>query len=133
LAIEIRFPGRDRPVLGHLSQIVSAADPVTRACKIEIGLPADAGLVSGEYGDAHILVGQSPVSALPASALKEQAGVTGAFVLGQGGKARYRTVRTGRRLESKVEILAGLVPGERVIVDPPAGLADGSPVQARAP
>ncbi|MEA3275924.1 MAG: efflux RND transporter periplasmic adaptor subunit [Pseudomonadota bacterium] len=133
MPIEIRFQGRDKPVLGQLSQIVSAADPITRTCKIEIALPSDAALISGEYGDAHILVGQSPISAIPSSALRMQAGVTGAFVLGQERKARYRTVRTGRRFESQVEILAGLVPGERVIVDPPAGLADGSRVEVRGP
>lgn len=133
MPIEIHFQRRDKPVLGRISQIVSAADPITRTCKIEIALPPDAALISGEFGDAHILVGQSPISVIPSSALRMQAGVTGAFIVEQEGKARYRTVRTGQHFESQVEILAGPEPGERVIVNPPAGLADGSRVEVRTP
>ena len=129
MPIEIVVQGRNKPVVGHLKQIVPSADAVTRTCRIEITLPSDSSLIPGEYGDAHIVIGQSPILAVPESALKTQAGVTGAFVVDPGNKARYRSVRTGRQHKSKIEILAGLVSGEQVVVNPLSALADGSPVE----
>jgi multidrug efflux pump subunit AcrA (membrane-fusion protein) len=43
-----------------------------------------------------------------------------------------RTVRTGDRQDDLVEIVAGLTPGEQVVVHPAATLADGTRVRASA-
>jgi multidrug efflux pump subunit AcrA (membrane-fusion protein) len=49
------------------------------------------------------------------------------FVAGQG-RATLRLVKTGKSAGDRVEILAGLNPGEAVILAPPAALRDGQPV-----
>lgn len=130
MPIEIVFQGGKKPVIGHLKQIVPSADAVTRTRKIEIDLPADGALISGEYGDAHIVIGQSPILAMPASAVITQAGVKGVFIVDTENKTRYRSVRIGRHYKTKVEILSGLVKGERVVISPIPALADGAPVEA---
>jgi hypothetical protein len=48
------------------------------------------------------------------------------------GVARMRLVHQGRTRDGLVEILAGLVDGERVVLNPPADLMDGRPISVSA-
>ena len=41
---------------------------------------------------------------------------------------QLRIVRTGKRTDSEVEILAGLSPGERVVSEGAESLRDGQPI-----
>ena len=45
------------------------------------------------------------------------------------GRAVRRNVVTGERDGPRVLVLSGLSPGEKVVVDPPAGLSDGAEIQ----
>lgn len=57
-----------------------------------------------------------PALLLPAGAFLEASGGRWVFVLAPGGgRAERRSIRIGRRNADQVEILAGLVPGDRVI------------------
>ena len=61
------------------------------------------------------------------SALMGSAGDQWLYVA-EGEQARRRAVVTGQRDGSRVAILSGLSPGERVILDPPDGLSDGAEI-----
>jgi len=77
-----------------------------------------AGLRPGQSLDAQVTLGE-PARALllPAGAFINDSGGAWVFVLGRdGSEATRRAIRTGRRSNSQVEVLAGLQPGERVIV-----------------
>ena len=77
-----------------------------------------AGLRPGQSLDAQVTLGD-PVRALllPAGAFINDSGGAWVFVLGPGGKeAVRREIRAGRRSSAQVEVLAGLRPGEQVIV-----------------
>jgi hypothetical protein len=50
------------------------------------------------------------------------------FVAGVDDIARLRVVRAGDVQNGRIEILAGVSAGERVVVNPPATLADGNRV-----
>ena len=49
----------------------------------------------------------------------------------KSGKAEIRTVRVTRDLGTQVEVDTGLNAGERVILNPPVTLIEGSKVQPR--
>jgi HlyD family secretion protein len=77
-----------------------------------------AGLRPGQSLDAQVTLGE-PVRALllPAGAFMGDSGGAWVFVLAPGGEAAMRRqIRAGRRSGDQVEVLAGLRPGERVIV-----------------
>ena len=67
-----------------------------------------------------------PVVMLPASAVRDNA----VFVV-LDGKALRRAVKTGAASGQNVRIEEGLIGGEDVIANPPAGLKDGERVRAR--
>jgi len=45
------------------------------------------------------------------------------------GRARLRMASVGETSGDRVEVLAGLMAGDRVVADPPLGLEDGRPVR----
>lgn len=65
---------------------------------------------------------------VPAAALVEADGGSYAFVL-QGEQVERRAVRAGETRGEFRQVLDGLRSGERVVLEPPAGLEDGSKVR----
>ena len=51
------------------------------------------------------------------------------FVSNPAGLANLRIVRTGGRNGERIEVLAGVEPGELVVLDPAPALRDGNPVE----
>jgi multidrug efflux pump subunit AcrA (membrane-fusion protein) len=70
------------------------------------------------------------VMLVPKSAVRLEGNQEYAFVVGNGTVDR-RAVKTGGMDGDRLEVVAGLNPGERVIVSPPAGLTPGAPVVAK--
>jgi HlyD family secretion protein len=67
-----------------------------------------------------------PLIVVPASAVKNDA----VFVV-FGGRAARRAVRTGATTSQGVQVREGLIGGEDVVVNPPAGLKDGDRVRVK--
>jgi multidrug efflux pump subunit AcrA (membrane-fusion protein) len=53
--------------------------------------------------------------------------------VGENRSVHYQRVQLGRDLGQSVEILSGLTGGERLIVNPPDGLREGSRGQEATP
>ena len=88
-------------------------------------------LSPGQSMDAQITLGEpAPAAVLPAGPWLGDSGGAHVFVLERGGRdAVKRSVRTGRRSHSQVEILSGLAPGEQVIVSGYAAFGKAERVQ----
>jgi RND family efflux transporter MFP subunit len=69
-----------------------------------------------------------PVTLVPKSALRTEADRTYAFVVSSAGVVDRRAVTTGGIDGDRLEVLAGLSAGERVIVSPPPEIAHGTRV-----
>ena len=62
----------------------------------------------------------------------ERGELTSVFVVGTDRIARLRWIKAGRRFEQQLEILSGVNPGERVLLDGSRGV-DGATVQISNP
>ena len=71
-----------------------------------------------------------PQSVIPQAAVRSREGNTVVFVV-QDGVIERRAVRVGRTTASDVDILAGVIPGEAVVVSGPEDLADGDRVRTQ--
>src|SRR5437667_8584620 len=69
---------------------------------------------------------------LPKSAVQQQEGRDVVLVV-QNGHAERRAVTISSSLNDEVSVSAGVAAGERVIIDPPQSLADGSAVKVVTP
>jgi RND family efflux transporter MFP subunit len=71
-----------------------------------------------------------PVTLVPKAAIRSEGDQGYAFVIA-GERVDRRAVRTGGIDGDRLEVLAGLRPGEQVVVSPPADLAAGAQVVVR--
>ncbi|MCB1830121.1 MAG: efflux RND transporter periplasmic adaptor subunit [Gammaproteobacteria bacterium] len=127
--VDVYLHANDIPLQGQVRSIVYSADKVTRNCKVKIGLPNEDRLMPGQFGRAHIVLGQSSAMLVPAASVTERAGIEGVFIRNDKGTARFRSVRLGKVWRDKREVLAGIEVDDWVLLDPPARLREGDNVK----
>jgi RND family efflux transporter MFP subunit len=124
------LPNRQFP--GKVTRIADALHSGSRTLLTEIDISnPDGALTSGIYCSVELKIPRKPPSfIIPAEALLfNRNGLQAAVV--ENGKAEIRSVRVARDLGTRVEVDAGLRAGERVILNPPVTLINGSQVQPR--
>ncbi|MCE9661688.1 MAG: efflux RND transporter periplasmic adaptor subunit [Burkholderiales bacterium] len=108
------------------AQLLPTVDPGTHTVQLRADLPAGlAGVAPGMFARLWLpLAGAASAGAAPlsvsAGAVVRRAEMTGLYVLDPAGKPVLRQVRLGRADGDKVEVLSGLMAGERVVTDPQA-------------
>jgi RND family efflux transporter MFP subunit len=68
---------------------------------------------------------------IPKRAVSERNGVPVVWIV-SGRTATRRVITTGRDRIDQIEVRAGVVPGDAVIINPPAGLPDGALVRVKS-
>lgn len=116
----------DRVVAGTIARISPAVNQQTRAFPLEATVPNRDGLLKpGTFARARILSDKvDQVLAVPVGALQYRYGVNRVFII-KGDRLIAREVKTGDRLGDRMEITAGVQPGDRIVVGDVEPLADG--------
>jgi RND family efflux transporter MFP subunit len=129
--VEVQVPAiGDRILRGIVAEVVPGADPITRSILVKIDLEESPDLRAGLFGRARLPLGQRTVLRVPRGAVGQRGGVPGVFVA-EGGKAILRMVSLDEDRPENPQVLSGLRSGDRVILDPPADLEVGAPIEAR--
>lgn len=128
LPIAVEIPAAGLHFEGRLAELSSAADPLARTVMAKIAVPANAAVRSGQF--ARVQVPGAPVRVLlvPAAAVSHFGQLERIFVA-SNGRAQLRLVKTGATRGDRIEIASGIDADESVVVDPPAGLRDGQPLE----
>src|SRR5690606_41143360 len=77
-----------------------------------------ADLYPGMLVKVGFVVGEAPRLMIPASAVVERGEVTAVYALDDKGRVSLRQVRLGHRIDGRVTVLAGLIEGDRIALDP---------------
>jgi RND family efflux transporter MFP subunit len=134
---DLRFadkPGRSWPA--NVVRTAEAFDPATRTLQTELQVDnADGQLLPGAYAEVHFgLTGAAGTARIPASALIFRGSGLFAATVGADSRVRLKAIEPGRDFGTAIEVLSGIAPGERIIVNPPDSLVDNQLVRvARAP
>ncbi len=122
--IPVSIPAAGFSSICRVEEVSPAADPLSRTAPIKLSVPSTSDIRSGQF--ARLLLSQGTENAIfiPKSAIVPFGQMERIFIA-QEGKARLRLVRTGEIKNDKVEILAGLAPGDEVIISGNEGLTDG--------
>jgi membrane fusion protein (multidrug efflux system) len=123
----VRFRGRIR-------QISPVVDPATGTVKVTVEAvnPLPAAVRPGGFVTVDIIrESHSEAVLLPRQAVLRELQSAHVFVA-KNGKAEKRPVQLGLEEGERIEVLAGLKPGERVIVAGQGSLKQGSPVEILA-
>ena len=119
----------ERKFVGTITNVAGGLDPNSRTMQTEIQIDnKDEALMPGMYAQV-TMVGRrtAPWLKIPGTTLvtKDQ----GQFVaIIDGENARYKEVQIGRDFGDEVEIVSGVQPGDKIIVNPPVDLIDGEKV-----
>jgi len=128
LEVKLTVDGDPAPHRGRVARLSPAIEEGNRTLSIEAEVPnPDGTLRPGSFARAEIeTAAGEPIVLVPVTALVTFAGIEKVIVVREGA-AVERRVRTGRRVEGRVEILEGLDAGEAVVLEP-GNIASGQPV-----
>ncbi|NPB05226.1 MAG: efflux RND transporter periplasmic adaptor subunit [Aquificae bacterium] len=127
-AVEVDVDGK--LVTGTVKTVAPQVDPMSRSFMVKVSLPEGCKkVVSGK--SVYVAVPETKkekVILIPKSAIFKWGDFTGVFVVDENGIIRLRFVRVGATYGDKVEILAGLKPGEVIVVEGVERACDGCKV-----
>jgi RND family efflux transporter MFP subunit len=98
-----------------VSEIVPEAQAASRSFAVKVTGPCPPGVYSGMFGRIFIPLGQEEVVTVPAAAVV-RVGQLDIVAVVEDGNVRRRSVQLGRPLNNDYEVLAGLRPGETVVL-----------------
>jgi hypothetical protein len=152
MAAEVKLQAyQDRVYKGRLRQIFPSADRAKSIVEVRVSILDADHLVKPEMTtsvtfqerraaekqtagsrttDAAPSAPSAPVILLPKRTVTAQGGQSIVWVVNNGTVAR-RAITLGADRLDQVEVKSGVVPGEVVVVNPPAGLIDRGPVRVK--
>lgn len=128
--VKVRIDSLDREIEARVSEIVPAMDPVSRTFTARIDLPGSPLIRSGLFGRAIFPAGEKQALVAPEASIRTQGQIQSVYVA-DGGTARARLIKTGAKVQGGYEVISGLMPGDRIVTNPPAALTDGSKIEVR--
>jgi RND family efflux transporter MFP subunit len=114
-------------ISGILTEFSPAADSQSRTRMAKVDVSGE-GIRSGQFARLLWPVGTFEEIRIPQNAVSIFGQIQRVYV-DEAGKAVLRIVRTGEKSGETVQILSGLEEGDNVIVNPPAGIENGQPLE----
>jgi len=124
------YPGRR--FVAKVVEIAAAADPQSGTYEMKVSVdPAGSRFVQGLVAKVTVADPEAgSVAVVPVTSLLEaDGGLATVFVVAKGNVARKVSVRTGRLLGERIEVVAGLDLGDQVVTEGAAWLDDNDPVR----
>jgi membrane fusion protein, multidrug efflux system len=120
---------------GQVAEISPASDPASRSGIVKVDLPRGGGkeglkpLRSGLFGKARFPTGPRSLIAIPAKAIVQHGQLQGVYVVDSANLIRLRLIQTGKTFGERMEVLAGLRDGEKILVAGLEKVQDGCRVE----
>jgi RND family efflux transporter MFP subunit len=116
---------------GTVEASAQAVNPSTGTTLMQLIVDNSAGeLMPGDYASIHLQIAGAPdVLSVPSSALIFDAKGLSIATVGADSRVVLKPVSMERDLGAVVELASGLSPGDRVIENPPDGIANGAEVR----
>jgi multidrug efflux pump subunit AcrA (membrane-fusion protein) len=110
----VEIPSVNQTFSARVLDVDPNIDPATRNFRVKLSGNGD--LVPGMYASIHFGEGSEETVVVPRSAVLERGELSLVFV-DENSRAEMRIIKTGRSFKDTIEILSGLTPGERIVVD----------------
>ncbi len=127
-AVPVSIDGLGRDSSGRIVEVVPKVDPVSRTFIVKLEI-TESGMRSGMFGRAMLPVGEKRGIAIPRTAIMERGQLTFVWVTDPHNVVRMRLVKPGTTYGDRVEILAGLTDGDRIVIGGMDKVTDGVRVE----
>ena len=126
------FPGQK--FSATIARTAESIDPNTRTLLTEVDVPNKNGrLLPGSFGEVHFAVGANVDKVtVPVNAMLFRSEGPRLAVVGPDKKVQLRAITIGKDYGATLEILAGVSPQDRIIINPSDSLEDGQEVNVAA-
>lgn len=124
--LEVKVDATGAQYHTQVSEIVPASDPTSRSFLVRAPLPSGQHLQPGMFARATFTIGSETVLTVPRDAIAEVGQLETVRVVSDGG-IQTRMISLGRGFGDRVEVLAGLAPGEQVVLDVPGPRGSAKP------
>ncbi len=115
---------------GRVVRTAKAIDPATRSLQVEVGVDNPAGqLLPGAYVQVAMPLTQSGGLVVPVNTLLLRGEGPRVAVVDEKGVVSLKAVELGKDFGAKAEVLSGITVADRLVLNPPDGLADGDRLQ----
>lgn len=134
-SVQVRVDAVNQTLNATIQQIVPTSDPNSRSFLIKIPLSNSGRLISGMFGRIALPRGTQQGIVIPVNALMQRGQLQGVYVVETNASeqpiAVLRWVKTGKVQNAQVEIVSGLMAGDRIITNNINQLSDGQAIAIR--
>ena len=124
---------RDQKFEGKVARTAASIDALSRSMQVEIALPNKEGvLLPGAFVQVDLPLAVKPGMAIPNNALIIRGDGIKVAVIDAQRRVRMQAVTLGRNFGERVEVLSGLAPGDRLVLNPPDALSESDLVSFNA-
>ncbi|MGA7933087.1 MAG: efflux RND transporter periplasmic adaptor subunit, partial [Kovacikia sp.] len=131
-SVQVQVDAANQTLNATIQQIIPVADANSRSFLVKIPLTNSGRLISGMFGRIALPSGGKQETILiPAKALIQRGQLQGVYVVNSNvspSTAVLRWVKTGQQRDGNVEIVSGLMTGDRMITNNIEQLSDGQPI-----
>ncbi len=128
--VPVKIPAASLTIEGVVAEVAPAANPLSRTAPVKINIPSSPDLRVGQFARIALRGSNEHTLMISSSAVRAKGQMDIVFVYDTPTKsAHMRIVKTGAVYGNQVEILAGLEPGEQVVVTSVERLQDGQPLE----
>lgn len=127
------YPGQKFAAI--VERTAEAIDTNTRTLLTEVDVPnKDGRLLPGSFGEVHFAVGSNVNKVtVPVNTMLFRAQGAQVAVVGPDNKVELRPINIGRDYGTTLEVLGGVEPTDRIVVNPPDSLEQGQQVNVAQP
>lgn len=120
LGASVELPDLNRRIEAARVTVLPAADARTHTLRLRVDLPSGLeGVVPGSFARVHFTTGETATIRVPVEAVLRRSEITGVYVVDERNAFSLRQIRTGpMHADGTVEVLAGLIGGEEIALDP---------------
>jgi RND family efflux transporter MFP subunit len=125
--LAVRLPTLQKELIGTVSEISPVVDTLTYTVRVALELPVTDGLRVKLFGRVAVPLPERTAVRIPASAVRRHGQLETVFVVAER-KAHLRYVKTGKHIDTEIELISGVAAGEQVVIASDAVLLDGQEV-----
>ncbi len=122
------------PAIARVERIARSISPTSNGMRVELTLSnPDERIPTGMIGEVRLHLPRTVAARVPLGAVQQGADGAKVAMIAAGDRLAFRTVTLGRNLGQEVEVLAGIAPGDTVVLSPNALLREGMQIAPMAP
>jgi RND family efflux transporter MFP subunit len=125
---------RGQTFRGQIARTAASIDSATRTMQVEVTLPnKDGVLLPGAYVQVLLPLQASKAMTIPTNALMMRGEGVRVAVLDADSRVRIKPVKVGRNYGESVEVMDGVSPGDKLVLNPSDSLTEGDQVTVAPP